>query len=147
MQPRPLLSWTLVAIQFLALAVFLFTGPLFATAWPLLVMELAGFALLGWAAWSVRKTVPNVAPHLRKGATFFAHGPYAWIRHPMYLALLVITLPLAIDLPTPLRWAAWLLLLANLVVKLNYEEKLLVLHFPEYESYRQSTKRLIPYIY
>jgi len=147
MNPRPLLSWILVAIQFIALGVLALTGPLIARPWPLLVAEVCGFALLAWAIWSVRHAVPNVFPDVRTGAQFLHHGPYRWIRHPMYAALLLITLPLLLATPTGMRVAAWLLLLADLLFKLRYEEKLLVAHFPEYAAYQQTSRRLIPFIY
>jgi protein-S-isoprenylcysteine O-methyltransferase Ste14 len=65
----------------------------------------------------------------------------------MYASLLLITLPLVLAELTPLRVATWLLLLGNLIVKLNYEERLLVARFPEYTSYQRTSKRLIPFIY
>lgn len=147
MNAKPLLSWTLVAIQFLALAIFVLTGPLIARPWPLLLLEVAGVALLGWAAWSMRRSVPNVLPDVRQGATLQRHGPYRWIRHPMYAALLLITLALLLAEFSGLRLAAWLLLAANLVIKLQYEEKLLLARFPDYAAYQRTSKRLIPFIY
>lgn len=142
-----MLSWSLVAVQFLALGLLAVTGPLIATPWPLLLLQLAGFALLGWALWSLRRSPPHVLPDPRAGATLQLHGPYRWIRHPMYSALLLITLALLLTAPSVLRSAIWLLLAVNLNTKAKYEEKLLVARFPAYAAYRTLSKRLIPYIY
>ena len=142
-----MLSWSLVAVQFLALALIALTGPLIATPWPLLVVELAGFALLGWALWSLRRSPPHVVPDVRPQATLQIGGPYRWMRHPMYSALLLITLPLVVAAPSWLRAAIWLLLLANLNTKLKYEEQLLMARFPEYAAYRKTSWRLIPFVY
>ena len=48
---------------------------------------------------------------------------------------------------TPLRWALWLILLADLLIKLHYEERLLVQHFRGYRDYMAVSKRLVPYVY
>lgn len=142
-----MLSWSLVAVQFLALALIALTGPLIATPWPLLLIELAGFALMAWALWSLRRSPPHVVPDVRAGATLQRGGPYRWIRHPMYSALLLITLALVLAAPSLLRAAIWLLLLANLNTKLKYEERLLMARFPDYAAYRETTRRLVPFLY
>ncbi len=41
----------------------------------------------------------------------------------------------------------WVVLLIDLVLKLTYEERLLVESFPSYAEYRQHSKRLVPFIY
>ena len=75
------------------------------------------------------------------------HGPYRFIRHPMYATLLLGSLALVLNSPTPLRVAVWIVLLADLVLKLNYEERLLVKSFPDYVAYQKTSKRLVPLIY
>jgi protein-S-isoprenylcysteine O-methyltransferase Ste14 len=65
----------------------------------------------------------------------------------MYAALLLGTLALVLAQPAPLRWALWLVLLADLLIKLHYEERLLLAHFAGYAHYMASSKRLIPYLY
>lgn len=147
MQANSRKSYVLVGLQFLALIVIGWTGPLLAQHPLLLAIEIAGFAVAVWALWSIRVSPPNITPDVRTGATLVAHGPYRWIRHPMYSSLILITLALVLDTPSALRWVTWLLLVATLVVKLNYEERLLASHFAEYSDYSQVTKRLIPFVY
>jgi protein-S-isoprenylcysteine O-methyltransferase Ste14 len=65
----------------------------------------------------------------------------------MYAAVLITMLALVIDQPTPMRWIIWLILSADLMLKLEYEETLLTRRFPEYAAYRKRTKRLIPFVY
>ena len=44
------------------------------------------------------------------------------------------------------RLIIWLVLLLNLLGKLDCEEKLLLERVPDYATYRQRTKRLIPFV-
>jgi len=48
---------------------------------------------------------------------------------------------------TLLRLAFWIALIADLLLKMAYEEKLLSRHYQEYSQYQQRTKKLIPFIY
>lgn len=75
-------------------------------------------------------------------------GPYAFVRHPMYLAILIIFLS------TPLALGSWWALIPAsglipiLVVRINFEEKFLSKELPGYCKYSQTTKfRLLPGIW
>ena len=65
----------------------------------------------------------------------------------MYASLLLGALALVLDSPTWWRLGIWVVLLVDLVIKLNYEERMLVRHFPEYAIYMAASKRLVPFIY
>jgi len=65
----------------------------------------------------------------------------------MYIAQLIAVLPLVIDYFSWYRLAAILLLFITLLVKIKYEEKQLIAHFPEYREYMKNSSRLIPFIY
>jgi protein-S-isoprenylcysteine O-methyltransferase Ste14 len=72
-------------------------------------------------------------------------GPYAWVRHPMYLAVLIMYIfsPLALGS----YWAVLLTLplIALLVARIRNEEKVLLRELAGYEAYLQATRyRLIP---
>jgi len=89
----------------------------------------------------------NVTPTVKKGSELVTSGPYRIIRHPMYIAQLIAVLPLVIDYFSWYRLAAIIILLLVLLIKIGYEEKQLIAHFPEYTKYKTTTSRLIPYIY
>lgn len=143
----PLLSYLLVAGQFATLALIALTGPWLAEGVLLLAMEVAGVALGLWAIGAMRVGNFNITPDVKRDGAFVMRGPYRVIRHPMYLALLLATLPLIITAPSGWRWLLWLLLLVDLLVKIEYEERLLVRHFADYATYQRETKRLVPYLY
>jgi protein-S-isoprenylcysteine O-methyltransferase Ste14 len=75
------------------------------------------------------------------------HGPYRYIRHPLYLANILQGIGYALA-----SGSLWVLLLAaygifGIVRAIVREESYLGKAFPEYEHYRTKTSRLIPFIY
>lgn len=140
-------SFVFVFIQFATLAFLLLTGPIFAKAPILFSLELAGIFLGFWAIISMGIGNFNITPDVKRSGKLVRHGPYAVIRHPMYATLLIITLPLIFEHFTLLRIFVWLVLLVDLVMKLNYEERLLIETLPSYIDYQRESYRLIPFIY
>ena len=146
-QGNKLLEYVLVAIQFATILLICLT-----TDWsslPLLAVVVAAiFIGLGCYALLVMKFGNfHILPHPVKNSEMVIHGPYRYIRHPMYTSVLLTMLALIVGDFSAARLAMWLVLAADLIVKLNYEEKLLVIRFPAYKTYRLKTKRLIPFLY
>ena len=139
-------SYLLVAIQFLCLGGILITGPVIAWRPIYLVLEMLGVALGLWALATMTLRHLNILPDIRAGSQLVTQGPYRFIRHPMYSALLLVTLSLLLDTYTTARLIIWVILTIDLWFKSNYEEKLLTRHFEGYSDYQQRTKRLIPFI-
>ncbi len=140
-------SYTLVFVQFLCIGLILITGPVFPANIFLLIIELAGVALGIWAIAVMGIGRFNIVPDPKEGSRLVTRGPYRLIRHPMYLSLLLLTLPLVIDTFTIWRAAIWLMLFADLVLKLNYEEALLEKKLDGYSEYKHRSYKLIPFIY
>jgi protein-S-isoprenylcysteine O-methyltransferase Ste14 len=74
------------------------------------------------------------------------HGVYRWVRHPMYLALLIYSAGQALVLPNwlvgPSYGVAMILLLA---FRVGREERMMLEEFgKDYEAYTATTKRLVP---
>ena len=104
--------------------------------------------LLGiWAVVAMRWDRVRVTPTPRPDVELVERGPYRWVRHPMYVAVLLTALALVLNWPTAGRWGCWLVLAVDLVVKLNYEERLLTCALPHYAEYRRRTWRLMPGVY
>jgi protein-S-isoprenylcysteine O-methyltransferase Ste14 len=141
------ISIILVLIQFFCLGVIGLTGPIIAESPLLLIIEISGLGLGVWAVLAMRIGNFHIAPDPLRGSQFVQRGPYNFIRHPMYLALLLTTLPLIISDPTPGRIGVWILLVADLLVKIQYEEGLLLNRFSDYSHYQKKTDRLIPGLY
>jgi len=140
-------SFTFVAIQFICLGLIAVTGSLFPSNEFLLMIELLGLGLGIWAVYSMRIGNFNIVPDPLARSKLVTTGPYRLIRHPMYLALLLTTLPLVINEFDLFRFVIWLVLLFNLLLKLNYEENLLVTELAGYDQYIRKSARLIPFLY
>ena len=146
-QPNTLKSFTFVIIQFSCLGLIALTGPIFPASALLLVVEVLGLALGIWAVFSMGIGNFNVTPEPLRSSQLVTRGPYRLIRHPMYLALLLATLPLVATEFSVLRLLVWLVLFIDLVIKLNYEEGILAARLEGYPDYIQRSYRLIPFIY
>jgi len=141
----------LVALQFALLAVLLALGGRGLAAQippPDAFVLAAGAVALGlWALSANRPGNFNIRPLPRAGGQLVRHGPYRWIRHPMYSALLLGAAACARAADTPLVWVALLALALVLVVKAAVEERALLQRYPDYRAYRQHTHRFLPFVF
>ena len=74
-------------------------------------------------------------------------GPYAVVRHPLYLGEAFSTLGLMLQYLSPLAVAIVALQLAFQLQRIKNEERVLGSLFPEYHAYRTRTARLVPGVY
>ncbi|MBF2009355.1 MAG: isoprenylcysteine carboxylmethyltransferase family protein, partial [Chlorogloeopsis fritschii C42_A2020_084] len=86
---------------------------------------------------------------IREGHTLTTNGVYQNIRHPMYASVLLLCVAQALLLS---NWIAGLSGFIGFSIayatRVNQEEQMLLDRFgDEYEAYRQSTKRLVPYLF
>ncbi|HEY2068580.1 MAG TPA: isoprenylcysteine carboxylmethyltransferase family protein [Rhizomicrobium sp.] len=86
----------------------------------------------------------SIMPEGRKLVT---SGPYAMVRHPLYLGEQVALVGVALLVTSP--WAIALLVMQFCcqLYRMNYEEGVLSKAFPEYVAYMLETDRLIPWLY
>jgi protein-S-isoprenylcysteine O-methyltransferase Ste14 len=106
---------------------------------------LASLALAAWAIKVMRLGHFNILPAIKDGAILITHGPYRYIRHPMYASILLAGLGLLIITFSWLRLLAFLVLWLVLYLKLRIEEKLLAQHFPGYSSYTKRSRMFFPW--
>ena len=144
---RSWLSIVLVVTQFALIALIMSTGPLWPTHWSLRGVLVLGGVIGLWSFLAMGLGNIRAFPEIPQHGRLVVHGPYRWVRHPMYTSVLVITLAWMVEHPFPFRMVLWLGLVVTLWVKLGYEEQLLLARFPLYEEYRQRTKRIIPFLF
>jgi protein-S-isoprenylcysteine O-methyltransferase Ste14 len=107
----------------------------------------AGVALGAWALTANRPGNFNVRPLPREGGRLATTGPYRWVRHPMYAAVLLVTLGGCIAFGGGWRWLAWLALSGVLHAKAGLEEQAMAAHHPDYADYAARTKRIVPFVW
>jgi protein-S-isoprenylcysteine O-methyltransferase Ste14 len=141
------LARILVIIQFTCLAALYFTGPVMAQNTFNIITEILSILILVWSVSVMSISKLNVFPDIRKGSVFISNGPYKYIRHPMYLAVILFSISVVFDYMNVIRIIILIVLIATLIYKIEFEEKLLINHFEKYPQYRNKTKKLIPFIY
>lgn len=137
----------LVAFQFLLIAALAWptgAGPPGPVATGLLIAAM----LLG--TWSLAANRPgnfNIRPDAKPGGQLIERGPYRFVRHPMYVAVLVAAAGLLAWQPSGWHVAAWLALAAVLQVKTVREEAAMLHAHPGYAAYRARTARWVPLLW
>lgn len=129
------------------MALLLLNGPIFSDSLSLLTLQISAAMLGVWAALTMGIGCFGISPELVTRARLVTSGPYQWIRHPMYTAVLLF---FGVSVWGNFSWwrlAVFAVLLGNLLAKLHYEESLLLKHFQGYAEYRKQTKRIIPFLY
>lgn len=137
----------LVIIQFSAIAILAFRSEIetkmsFGNTMILLSL-FVGF----WAIYTMRKSKFTISPIPREKAQLLEDGIYGFIRHPMYLAVLLLCLGFLLQNPDKVNILLYSILFADLLVKLHWEEKLLEEKFEGYKNYQLKTKKIIPFIF
>ncbi|MFZ1527378.1 MAG: methyltransferase [Ferruginibacter sp.] len=105
------------------------------------------FLLMVWAVAAMKQSGLRIMPDPHLNAVLITNGPYRYIRHPMYTAVLcggIALLFANFSLPRLGYWAALALVL---VLKLLYEEKMLSKKFENYTGYAKNTCMIIPFIF
>ena len=138
-----------VLAQFLLIVVALVgCGRLPVASPPGIYLLVAGLLLGAWALLVNRPENINVNPLPREGAELCFTGPYQFVRHPMYLAVLATIAGFVLMNFCLVSFLAWIGLLVVLERKADLEEQLLKQRSVDYSAYCQRTKyRLIPLVY
>jgi len=85
---------------------------------------------------------------VEKGQKVISTGPYAVVRHPMYVAVLLMYLSSPIALGSLWAIIAFIPLPALMIYRTLNEEKVLAKELPGYKDYTQKVKyRLIPFVW
>ena len=137
----------LTLIQYSTLLAFLLMSPLMAKGIIWQIVEFFGGVIGVWAIAIMNGSKIHIMPKPRAGAILIRKGPYRIIRHPMYVAIILTLTPLIISHFDWLRFWILMGLYINLILKLTFEESLLLEFFEDYKNYRETSWRLIPYVF
>ena len=88
----------------------------------------------------------NIQPKMKENAQLITTGIYAYIRHPMYLSVLLMMLGVLISSPSVVEALFLVLLTLILLLKAKKEESIWSEETQEYINYKKRTKHFIPFI-
>jgi protein-S-isoprenylcysteine O-methyltransferase Ste14 len=145
---RPLLSHVLVACQFTGLVLACWPVGLVNRGLPWVLLLCAGGTLLGlYTLWHNPVGNFSVYPEIKAKARLITTGPYRYVRHPMYSALVLMMLGVAFYNGHWINFVGFVLVALAVVNKARLEERLLPAIFAEYSTYAARTKRFVPGVY
>jgi protein-S-isoprenylcysteine O-methyltransferase Ste14 len=144
---RSMIGWLLVIAQFVIFALLLW--PTSTPVWSIcgLLLAIAGM----WVGiWTLTHNQPgnfNIHPQPKTGGRLVTSGPYHYVRHPMYTALLLATAAVVCfyDIDKT-KLAIWIALGLVLWLKTSLEERALQKRYPMYADYARRTGRFIPWL-
>ena len=147
-------EWWLAAQLVLLLALLLPPLPppsALGLTWPLGLRCVGGglvLLALALALQSLWRLGPSLSPlpEPMPGAALVTEGAYGRCRHPLYQAILIGALGMALLLGSLLHLALVLALAAVLGGKARREERALCREHPDYPAYRASTAAIVPHL-
>ena len=147
---RERLGSVLVAAQLLLMGVLaVAAAPLFLfgqaplAAW---VPAAAGAAVGLWALTHNRPRNFSIRPTPRADGHLVHTGPYRWIRHPMYTAVMLCAGAAAWAAASGWGWAAAAALVAVLATQAHVVGRWMLQRHPGYAAYREGTRRFLPFL-
>ena len=124
----------------------LFAHALFSWSPITIGLQVCAGLLMLWARLTFGTRSFHAAANATEGG-LVTTGPYRYIRHPIYTAIVLFVWAGAVP-----NWSLAIAAMAALatigaLVRMLCEEQLLVQRYPEYASYAKVTNRMIPYLF
>jgi len=135
-----------LAFVVIAVVVLAVTGNLFSSSPLVIAVQVAAVALNVWARRSFATGTFRVSAD-PAGGSIIRHGPYRFIRHPMYSAALLFVWAGVVSHASAFTLVVGLAVTAVAVARVIAEERLLRAKFPDYDAYARTTKALVPYLF
>jgi protein-S-isoprenylcysteine O-methyltransferase Ste14 len=140
------LSTPVFIVLVLAIVGLVYTRSLLARGPAAIALQAAAILLMIWAriAFGIRSF--HYAANPTEGG-LVTTGPYRFLRHPIYAAILLfLWAGIATNL-SPVSVAPGLVATAMLFLRMVFEESLVRQRYPEYADYARRTKRLVPFLF
>ena len=114
--------------------------------WMGVAVLLMGSGLFVWTFRSLGRNLTDTVV-TRRQHTLVQHGPYRWIRHPLYTSAALLIVALSLICANWFLLVTGVVLLSILVMRTRIEEENLVARFGDsYRDYMERTGRFVPRI-
>jgi protein-S-isoprenylcysteine O-methyltransferase Ste14 len=110
-----------------------------------ITVQVLAVALMVWARIVFGRRSFHAAGNPTEGG-LVTSGPYRYIRHPIYAAVLYVVWAGVLSHLSARAVLCGLLVTAGAGVRIYVEERLLVEKYPEYRAYAGRTRRIIPFV-
>jgi protein-S-isoprenylcysteine O-methyltransferase Ste14 len=108
--------------------------------------QIVAFSLMVWARMTFGGRSFHAAATPTEGGVVTS-GPYRYVRHPIYAAVIYFTWAGILSHLSILNLVLGICAIAGAGLRIAAEEKLLVDRYPEYKRYANRTKRIIPFLF
>ncbi len=129
----------------LGLAILLYKDLVFSDNPITIAIQLFSVAFMIWARITFGFRSFHAAANTTKGK-LITNGPYRWLRHPIYAAVIYFSWASVIAFPYLITIGAVILINGGLFIRMLLEEKSLRLTYDNYAEYSKRTKRIIPFL-
>lgn len=106
-------------------------------------LQALAFLLMIWARVTFGRRSFHAAANPTAGG-LVTTGPYAWVRHPIYAAILLFVWTGVAANPSWRSLALGLLATGMTAIRIFAEERMVRAMYPEYEEYARRVKRVVP---
>jgi protein-S-isoprenylcysteine O-methyltransferase Ste14 len=121
-------------------------GQLFATHAVPIAIQAAAVLLMLWARITFGRRSFHAGADPTAGA-LVTTGPYAYVRHPIYAAVLYFVWATALDHRSVLAIGCAAVVTAGAFLRMLFEERLLTAKYAQYAAYQSRVKRILPAIF
>lgn len=140
-------SKVLVSVQFIIIILLLFINDSIFKHSLSLIISIFAFIFGVYTLYFNRLGNFNISPEIKKNSKLIQNGAYKYIRHPMYLCVLMIMAAVILTDINPINILSYIILFIVLYLKADKEEKLWSQKLKEYKEYKKHTKMFIPFIF
>ena len=136
----------LVFMQFTLMGLIVLLSKGFFSSLVSVIIFLVGAGLGIWALLHNRVGNFNIQPQMKEGAVLVTSGIYAFVRHPMYLSVIVMSFAFVLSSVTLLQSFLFVTLVFVLFLKAKREEAIWLEESEAYAKYRAKSKLFIPFV-